>query len=64
MKIADMPKLNDLPPMLTPEEVAPLLRVTPPTIRKWVRDKTIEGGVIIGGRVLVRKSSVERFING
>jgi excisionase family DNA binding protein len=64
MRPADMPNLDELPPMLTADEVAPFYRVSPPTVRKWVRDKAIEGGVVVGGKVLVRKSALQRWLDG
>lgn len=61
--------LPDRPPLLTVKEVAAALRVSPPTVYRWISDGEMEairygkplivGGAKRGGAIRIRKSEVD-----
>lgn len=48
-------------PLLTAAEIAPLFRVTPPTIYRWAEDGTIPS-VKVGGIVRFRRSDIDALL--
>lgn len=48
---------------LTVKEAAEILRVTPRTVRNWIRDKRLPV-VRAGRRVLIAREEVDRFPRG
>ncbi|MGE5483696.1 MAG: helix-turn-helix transcriptional regulator [Ignavibacteriales bacterium] len=64
-RLADNPvNLDNLPPILTAQEVARLLRISEPTARKYGREGIIPGFLSLGERALFRKAAVLELING
>lgn len=59
MKARDTP-LSVHEELLTVQEVAAEYRVHPETVRRWVRNGDIEGVLVGGFRVKVRRSQVSR----
>ncbi len=57
-------KIEDLPDLLTLEQVSELLQVHPNTLRNWDRDGTLKA-IRIGSRKLYRykKEEIEKFID-
>ena len=57
-------KINDLPDLLTLEQVSELLQVHPNTLRNWDRDGALKA-IRIGSRKLYRykKDEIEKFIS-
>ena len=50
---------------LTVRDVAGLLQVSPPTVRRWVRHHRVEG-ILVGGRAgyRIRRGDLEAFLRG
>jgi len=48
--------------LLTLEEVAEFLRVKPPTIRRWVREKRFPEPLRVGLKLLWKPASIERVL--
>lgn len=55
--------MQDLPALLTVEEVAELLRLRPDTIRRWLRKGKLKGLYLSdSGGWRVRREELERFL--
>ncbi len=51
---------NDLPPLLTPREVATILRVGYPTVQRWCKEGAIPA-VKIGKAYRIRREDLESW---
>jgi excisionase family DNA binding protein len=56
-------RTKDMKWYLTVKEAAEILRVTPRTVRNWIRDKRLPV-VRAGRRVLIAREEVDRFPRG
>jgi excisionase family DNA binding protein len=45
--------------LLTPREVAERLRVSPKTVRRWVRKRTLDVCILPSGRYLIPVQAIE-----
>lgn len=48
--------------LLTPDELAALLRVSVRTVRRWIYERKIES-IRVGGLVRIRQSVVDRWLS-
>lgn len=55
--------MDKLDRLLTPEEAADILVVSPNTVRHWLRTGTLKG-IKVGLQWRIRKSDLEEFIKG
>lgn len=56
---------DEVPPLLSPSQVARLLSVHAKTVRKWVREGRIRGrklGPAAQNRVLIERAEIERLL--
>jgi excisionase family DNA binding protein len=56
--------VHNADPLLTPDEVARVLRITPQTLARWARENKIETVVLPSGRTRYRTSVVRALLFG